>query len=158
MELKINATSALWHSEVTKELLFRAFKIDYFSVYDSIYNIHTLPCLLLIFPLVVNINDQSNNQRCSKETIWNEMDLYSTENNINNGDSNENKNNSFNCDISNDNNDDNSTKTSNGQWNKACMCTGPDVNGSWIQCNSSTNLAFFNIVLTIVCFLTYLII
>ena len=113
-------------------------------------------CLLLISFLVVNINDQSNPKRCSKETIWNEMDLYSIENNNNNnnnGDNNENKNNSFSCDISNDNNDDNSTKTSNGQWNKACMCTGPDVNGSWIPCNSSIHLAFFNKDLTIFCIL-----
>ena len=112
-------------------------------------------CLLLISFLVVNINDQSNPKRCSKETIWNEMDLYDSNNE--NVDNNENQDNSFNCDISNDN-DDNSTKSSNGQWNKACMCTGPDVNGSWIPCNSSNHSAFVNEFLTILSILTFFVI
>ena len=118
---------------------------------------HILPFMSLIYSLVVNINDKSSNQRCSKETIWNELDLYDNNNNDNNGNNNKNQDNSFNCDISNDN-DDNSTKTSNGQWNKACMCTGPDVNGSWIPCNSSIHSAFFNKSLTIICILTIFVI
>ena len=47
-------------------------------------------------------------------------------------------------------NSDNST-TNNGQWNKACMCTGPEVNGSWIPCNNANKLAFFNHLVTMLC-------
>ena len=82
---------------------------------------------------MVNIDDQSDKERCSRETIWNEIDIYSNNDN-NNGDDD----NSMNC----DNKPINSTN--NGQWNKSCMCTGPDVNGSWIPCNSAQKLAFLN--------------
>ena len=88
---------------------------------------------------MVNINDQSDKERCSRETIWNEIDIYNNNDNKDDEEKNNNDDNSMNCDnkfINNTNN--------NGQWNKACMCTGPDVNGSWIPCNSATKLAFLN--------------
>ena len=95
---------------------------------------------------MVNIDDQSNKERCSRETIWNEIDIYN--NNDKEKNNNDDDDNSMNCDNKSINN------TNNGQWNKACMCTGPDVNGSWIPCNSATKLAFLNnlFILTIIIF------
>ena len=43
-----------------------------------------------------------------------------------------------------DNTKPNETKN-DSQWNKACMCTGPYVNGSWVPCNSSSKLQAFSI-------------
>ena len=81
--------------------------------------------------------DQPDDHRCSKETIWNEIDVYN--NNDNNGNkmkTNSNNKEAINCDNSTD-----------SQWNKACMCTGPDLNGSWIPCNTASSKlmpTFFN--------------
>ena len=92
---------------------------------DKKYYVNNFFCNIYIAVVSSNEDEEGNKQTCSKETVWDEIDVYDN-NNYNNDTI-------MGCD--------NSTI---GQWNKACMCTGPDVNGSWIPCNSATKSAFGN--------------
>ena len=94
-----------------------------------------------------NNDDKENDQKCSKETVWTKIDTTGKDDtedddmtyNGNNIKTNDSIMMNF-C----DNTKTNETKN-DSQWNKACMCTGPDVNGSWVPCNSSSKLQAFSI-------------
>ena len=94
-----------------------------------------------------NNDDKENDQKCSKETVWTKIDTSDNDNTENddmkyNG-NNINTNNSIMMNFC-DNTRTNETKN-DGQWNKACMSTGPDGNGPWVPCNSSSKLQAFSI-------------
>ena len=94
-----------------------------------------------------NKDDKENDKKCSKETVWTKIDTSGKDDTENddmtyNG-NNIKTNNSIMMNFC-DNTKPNETKN-DSQWNKACMCTGPDVNGSWVPCNSSSKLQAFSI-------------
>ena len=119
MESKRNAMFASWHLKVQHDLYFKRVAFRQKILRKQFF------CNIYIAVVSSNEDEEGNKQTCSKETVWDEIDVYDN-NNYNNDTI-------MGCD--------NSTI---GQWNKACMCTGPDVNGSWIPCNSATKSAFGN--------------